>query len=171
MVIIPRTWVPVLLAAYAALLAVFASTAPPARATATNGGEQDAAAACPGKGTRFIAAGRREVYLVGPGEFPNVTRLYWIWTEQDYFKLWGTWDGIATLPGVPDCWSRTYPMYDARLVKDPRGAVYIWDPNLLYRRIVDWATFTNIYHFDPSKIGEISQSTADDPRNRGPDWN
>jgi hypothetical protein len=138
-------------------------------ATAAAGPGRDSAAACPGKGTRFVTGSGPEVYLVGPSHNPGVARLYRVLDPAGYFALWASWDGIATLPGVLNCWSASYPLLDVHLVKAPGNpAVYIWDVNEGFRWIVNWETFTNKYHFDPAKIGSASQGLIDS--GRGPDW-
>jgi hypothetical protein len=108
------------------------------------------------------------VYLVGPSEYAGVSRLFLIYDDKTYLRLWGTWDGIATLPGALNCWSRYWTLGQARLARTPSGAVFLFDDSLGWRWIVDWATFTTKYHFNPAKIGQASQSTIDDAR--GPNW-
>ncbi|WP_370961778.1 hypothetical protein [Amycolatopsis sp. cg9] len=122
-----------------------------------------AAAACPGKGTRFVTpiTGQR-VYLVGPGR-SGAAVLLEIPDSYAYLSLWGTWDGIITRPRPLDCWNGSAVLHDPILVKAPDGKVYIYDSNEAvegysngFRWIVDWNTFANVYHFDPAKIVNVS---------------
>jgi hypothetical protein len=139
------------------------TTAPAAESGAAS------AAACPAKGTRFMTGSGPEIYLVGPGHNPDVSRLYWVPDMDTYDELWGGRDGIQTLPGVLNCWTRSYPLQTAHLVQAPGNPrIYIWDVNEGFRWIVDWATFASRYHFDPAEIGSASQGTIDGAL--GPNW-
>ncbi|MDX3384406.1 hypothetical protein PV682_23495 [Streptomyces niveiscabiei] len=113
------------------------------------------ALACPAEGTRFTTPTTGDtVFLVGPSEF-----LYYIPSRADYFRLWRTWDGIATVDRAA-CAKTAYALSNARL-RQVSGFtnVFIWDeswddfgqPNR-YRWITSWSVFAGKYHFDPEKI-------------------
>jgi len=110
------------------------------------------AAGCPAEGTRFKVPGQGDmIFFIGPKGFK-----YYIPDPTVYFQLWGSWDGVVG--GVQGCSGLFAPLTNGHLAKlsDPNApAVYIWDaswPVDSYRHIVDWATFTTKYHFDPAKI-------------------
>jgi hypothetical protein len=114
------------------------------------------AASCPPEGTRFTVPGHGNpapVYLIGPKGWQ-----YQIANSTQYFRLWGTWDGI--LSGFEGCLTNPSLMSDAKLVRVSSGpSVYIWDSSFndpCYRQIIDWNTFTNKYHFDPAKIQVVA---------------
>ena len=111
-----------------------------------------AAAACWPEGTRLKKTTEGRVYLIGPGN-----ALYWIHDPDSYNALWGNWDGILTVPDADfdACYHNgSRWLWYASLIKAPCcAAVYIYDYSYkALRHIVDWNTFTNKYHFDPSKI-------------------
>ncbi|MDQ1023178.1 hypothetical protein QF035_000760 [Streptomyces umbrinus] len=111
-----------------------------------------AVAACWPEGTRLKKTTEGRVYLIGPGN-----TLYWIPDSRVYFNLWATWDGILTVPdrAFDECYrTPSTPLQAGRLSKESDSpAVYIYDnSNGGHRRIWDWNTFTNKYHFDPAAI-------------------
>jgi hypothetical protein len=110
------------------------------------------ATACWPEGTRLKKTTEGRVYLIGPRNW-----LYWITDQDTYNALWGSWDGILTVPDAAfdACYHEgSRPLRGARLIKTSNNpAVYIYDSTLIsWRHIVDWNTFTNKYHFDPAKI-------------------
>ncbi|MFF5010895.1 hypothetical protein ACFY3G_49940 [Streptomyces phaeochromogenes] len=115
------------------------------------------AAACPAEGTRFKSPGYGDqVFLIGPESF-----LYSIPNQTVYFDLWGSWDGIQ-IHDRNACIKSGPPLRGGHLAR-PEGSptVYIWDetfPEPGYRHIVDWATFTAKYHFDPAAIKPLPAS-------------
>jgi len=119
------------------------------------------AAACPGEGERVKKTTEGRVYVYARG--PAGSTLYWIPDAAVYNNLWGSWDGIITLPDAQ--FDLCYPnpsrhLYNGHLVKRSNGAVYIWDASMpradgrlgIYRWIPNWDIFANKYHFDPAKI-------------------
>ncbi|MDN3023983.1 hypothetical protein [Streptomyces sp. S.PB5] len=120
-----------------------------------------AAAACPGEGQRVKKASESRVYIVGPNLVgDSASDLYYIPSATDYLNLYGTWDGIITLPDreFNTCFfNGSTDLTNAQLAKASNtAAVYIWVGELeAYFQIRDWNTFTNKYHFDPSKIGPV----------------
>ncbi|MFJ7215017.1 hypothetical protein [Amycolatopsis sp. NPDC098790] len=106
-------------------------------------------AACPPEGTRFQDSGDPTVYFIGPKGFK-----YFIPNETVYFNLWGSWQGIQ--PGPSGCGGEFWGLTNGHLAKTATSdSVFVWDETFApdcYRRVVDWATFTTKYHFDPAKI-------------------
>jgi hypothetical protein len=112
----------------------------------------DEQAACWPEGTRLKKTTEGRVYLIGPRN-----RLYWVVDQDSYNGLWGSWDGILTVPDAAfdACYHNgSNRLQYASLIKAPCcPAVYIWDSSYgVLRHIKDWSTFTNKYHFDPAKI-------------------
>ncbi|WP_030598833.1 hypothetical protein [Streptomyces fulvoviolaceus] len=140
------------------------SLAAPGLSTAAQdaSGSETGAAACPVSGQRVKTATSSAVFLVGPSN-----RLYWITNEATYFRLWDSWNGIATVPdSALSCWEDSYPLTYSLLAKtstSPR--VYIWDDSYDdYRWITSEAVF-NKYGFSWSKIITSSSVPA-----YGPNW-
>ncbi|MCF1599514.1 hypothetical protein [Streptomyces muensis] len=123
-----------------------------------------AAVICPGQGQRVKKENEGRVYVVARGYI-----LYWIPNSTVYFDLWGSWDGVVTLPKdtFDACFTNpSRPLNNGHLVKEhDNDAVYIWDGSYgKYRQIASWWTFTEKYHFDPAEIDvkpDILQSSVD----------
>ncbi|MFS8104595.1 hypothetical protein LFM09_46585 [Lentzea alba] len=88
-------------------------------------------------------------------------------TEQDYFKLYDSWDGIRTWPGLWGCCEPGYhSIMIGGLAKTPTSdRVYIYDvDHQVYRWIVSGEVF-NKYGFSWGKI-----QTLDRLHSGRPDW-
>ncbi len=133
------------LASALALVAGLSLAAAPAAAA-----DEATVAVCGPEGTRFQDADDPTVYFIGPRGFR-----YFIPDQIVYFNLWGTWDGIQR--GPAGCGGGEFlPLTNGHLAKTATGdSVFVWDETFTpgcYRHVVDWATFTTKYHFDPAKI-------------------